>query len=36
MLSVSQIVGFFKVQYVKKEFRDQVDYLRGHKSQSFL
>ena len=36
MLSVSQIVGFLKVYYVKKEFRDQVDYLRGHKSQSFL
>ena len=27
MLLANQIAGFFKVQYVKKKVRDQVDFL---------
>ena len=30
------IVGFFKVQYLKKTVRDQVDFLYVNKHQSFL
>ena len=28
MLLANQIVGFFKVQYLKKKVRDQVDFLQ--------
>ena len=30
------IIGFFKVQYLKKTVRDQVDFLYVNKHQSFL
>ena len=31
MLLASQIAGFFKGQYLKKEARDEVEFLHGHK-----
>ena len=36
MLLANQITGFFKVQYLKKEVRGQVDFLYINKHQSFL
>ena len=36
MLLANQIAGFFKVQYLKKEVRGQVDFLYVNKHQSFL
>ena len=36
MLLSNQIVGFFKVSYLKKEVRGQVDFLYVKKHQSFL
>ena len=32
----NQIAGFLKVQYSKKDFRDQVDFLYVNKHQSLL
>ena len=32
----NQIAGFFKVLYLQKEVRDQVDFLHVDKYQSFL
>ena len=36
MLLANQIAGFFKIQYLKKEVRGQVDFLYVNKHQSFL
>ena len=36
MLLTSQFVRFFKVKYLKKEVRDQVDFLHLDKRKSFL
>ena len=36
MLLVNQTAGFFKVQYLKKKVKDQVDFLYVNKHQSFL
>ena len=36
MLLANQIAGFFKVQYLKKKVRDQVDFLNVILHQSFL
>ena len=36
MPTANQIAGFFKVLYLKKEVRDQVDFLHVDKHQSFL
>ena len=32
----NQIAGFFKVQYLKKKVRDEVDFLYVNQHQSFL
>ena len=36
MLLANQIAGFFKIQYLKKEVRGQVDFLYVNKHQRFL
>ena len=36
MFLANHIAGFFKVQYLKKEVRCQVDFLYVNKHQSFL
>ena len=36
MLLANQIVGFFKVQYLKKKVRDQSNFLYVNKHQRFL
>ena len=36
MLLANQIAGFFKVQYIKKNVRDQVDFLNANQHKSFL
>ena len=36
MLSASQIAGFFKIYYLKKEARDQVNFSPVNEHQSFL
>ena len=36
MLSANQIVGLFKVWYLKKKVRSKVDFLRVDKHQSIL
>ena len=36
MLLANQIAGFFKVQYIEKEVRGQVEFLYVNKHQSFL
>ena len=36
MFLANQIAGFFKVQYLKKKVRDQVDFLNANQHKSFL